>query len=164
MSIEEICQWLENSTVGTTIIGSNWLFPIIEGTHVLALGLAVGLVVLSDLRLIGVIMRNKPASVVWSQLMPWMTGGMTVMFISGGLLFWSQATKAYASTYFQIKMLLLIAAAVNALAYHLTIYKRMKEWDLAPIPPPRARLAGWVSLILWTSVIIMGRTMAYTSF
>ncbi len=51
MSIEELCQWLENSTVGTTIIGSNWLFPIIETAHVMALGLAVGLVVLSDLRL-----------------------------------------------------------------------------------------------------------------
>ena len=164
MSIEELCQWLENSTVGTAIIGSNWLFPIIEGTHVLALGLAVGIVVLSDLRLMGVIMRNKPASLVWSQLAPWMIGGIAVMFVSGGLLFWSQATKAYASNYFRVKMILLVAAAVNAAVYHLTICKRMKEWDTAPVPPPQARAAGWISLILWAGIIVMGRTIAYTSF
>ena len=164
MSLAEFCQWLENSDVGSTIIGSNWLFPIIETTHVMGLGLAVGLIALSDLRLPGVIMRTKPASVVWSQLMPWMVGGMAVMFASGGLLFWSQALKAYNSTYFRIKMILLFATAINAAAYHLTIYQRMNEWDVAPVPPPQARRAGWISLILWTGIIVMGRTMAYTSF
>jgi hypothetical protein len=48
-----------------------------------------------------------------------------VMFASGGLLFWSQALKAYNSTYFRIKMILLIVTAINAAVYHLTIYKRM---------------------------------------
>ena len=146
MSLAEFCQWLENSEVGSTIIGSTWLFPIIETTHVMGLGLTVGLIALSDLRLTGVIMRTKPASVVWSQLMPWMVGGMAVMFASGGLLFWSQALKAYNSTYFRIKMILLIAAAINAAVYHLTIYKRIMNGTWRPYPLLRlVERAGFLS-------------------
>jgi len=132
--------------VGSTIIGSTWLFPIIETTHVMELGLAVGLIAPSNLRLMGVIMRTKPASVVWSQLMPWMVGGMAVMFASGGLLFWSQALKAYNSTYFRIKMILLIAAAINAAVYHLTIYKRIMNGTWRPYPLLRlVERAGFLS-------------------
>jgi hypothetical protein len=37
----------------------------------------------------------------------------------------------------------------------------MAEWDKAPVPPLRARVTGAVSLILWTAIIVTGRTMAY---
>jgi hypothetical protein len=129
---------------------------------VLALSLSVGLVVISDLRLIGVVMRRRPASEVFRQLAPWMLAGFAIMFASGILLFWSQALKAYESIFFRAKLCLLILAGANAAVYHLTIYRRMDEWENKLIPPSQARLAGWLSLIIWAGVIAAGRTMAYT--
>jgi hypothetical protein len=160
-SVLEICRWLDHSAIGADIRES-LLFPFIEGFHVLALSLSIGLVVITDLRLMGVVMRNRPASEIWSQFFPWMMSGFGVMFLTGSLLFWSHALSAYNSTAFRVKLLLLILSGLNAAIYHLTIYRKLDQWDASPIPPLQARLAGWTSLILWAGVITMGRIMAYT--
>jgi len=162
MSLLEFCRLLDRSPIGTEIRESSALFPIIEGIHVLALSLSVGLVLATDLRLMGVVLRNRPASEIWSQFFPWMMSGFGVMFATGALLFWSHALSAYNSTAFRVKLLLLILSGLNAAVYHLTIYRKLDDWDASPVPPLQARLAGWTSLILWAGVITMGRIMAYT--
>ena len=162
MSLLSICQWIENTDISTSLRESTYVFPIVETTHVLGLSLSVGLLVVSDLRLVGVVMRRRPASEVSQQLAPWMLAGFAIMFASGVLLFWSQALKAYNSVFFRIKLCLLVLAAVNACVYHLTIYRRMGDWENRLVPPSQARLAGWLSLIIWAGIIAAGRTMAYT--
>src|SRR5436305_2085888 len=62
MSILEICDWIQNTPSSTAIRESLWVFPIIEGSHVLALGLSVGTVLWFDLRLMGLAMRQHTVS------------------------------------------------------------------------------------------------------
>ena len=62
MSLLEICEWIQNTPSSTAIRESLWVFPIIEGSHVLALGLSVGTVLWFDLRLMGVAMRHHTVS------------------------------------------------------------------------------------------------------
>jgi hypothetical protein len=162
ISVLEFCKLLDHSAIGTDIRESSLLFPVIEGIHVLALSLSIGLVVITDLRLMGVVMRNRPASEIWSQFSPWMMSGFGVMFLTGALLFWSHALSAYNSTAFRVKLLLLILSGLNAAVYHFTIFRKLDQWDTSQTPPIQARLAGWTSLILWAGVITMGRIMAYT--
>jgi hypothetical protein len=38
----------------------------------------------------------------------------------------------------------------------------MHEWDGSSVLPLSARMAGVISLVLWTAIIVTGRTMAYT--
>jgi hypothetical protein len=161
-SVMEVCRLLDRSMIATDIRESSLLFPAIEGIHVLALSLSIGLVVITDLRLMGVVMRNRPVSEIWSQFSPWMMSGFGVMFLTGALLFWSHALSAYNSAAFRVKVLLLILSGLNAAVYHFTIYRKMDQWDTCQPPPVQARLAGWTSLILWAGVITMGRIMAYT--
>ncbi|MBZ5618707.1 MAG: hypothetical protein LAQ69_08300 [Acidobacteriia bacterium] len=161
MSLYSFCQWLQDTPWGTGIRESTLVFPIIETIHVLALGLSVGTVAVFDLRLLGWGLRREPASQVMGQIMPWSLAGFAVMFISGGLLFWSQALKAYGSVYFRIKLLLLLLAGVNALVFQLTVYRSMTTWDKAEVTPLSARLIGGLSLALWIGIIAAGRTMAY---
>ena len=158
----EICGLLDRSTIGVTIRESSLLFPVIEGVHVLALSFSVGMILVTDLRLMGFVLRDRPVSEVWSQFSPWMLAGFGIMFLTGALLFWSHALSAYHSTAFRVKLLLLIASGLNAALYHVTIHRKMAQWDDSPLPPPAARFAGWVSLLLWAGVITMGRIMAYT--
>ena len=162
MLLLQFCKVLEKSAVGTQIRESTLLFPVIEGLHVLALAFSIGLILICDLRLIGVVLRKRPASEVWSQFFPWMMAGFAVMFVTGAFLFWSHALAAYNSFAFRAKLLLLALSAVNAVVYHTTIYRKMDRWDTALVPPMGARFAGWVSLILWVGIVAMGRIMAYS--
>jgi hypothetical protein len=157
-----LVEWLYHTSISVAIRESSWIFPIIETTHVLALSLSVGVLFVSDLRLVGVILRRRPASELWQQLFPWMIAGFVVMFMSGALLFWSQPVKAYQSVFFRAKIALLLLAGLNAAIYHVTVFRRINEWDSAIVPPTQARLTGWISLALWAGVIAAGRTMAYT--
>ena len=70
MSVLDFCQWLQSTTVGTSIRESLWVFPIINGIHVLGLALSIGIIVWFDLRLAGWSMRHKPISELWGQLLP----------------------------------------------------------------------------------------------
>ena len=162
MTIPEFCKMLEDSGIGTELRESSLWFPLIEGLHVLGLSISVGLIVISDLRLAGLVLKKRSASEVWSQFLPWLTPGFILMTITGVLLFWSHAYSAYNSMAFRTKLVLLFLAASNAAYYHLTVYRKMDQWDNDPVPPAGARFAGWTSLVLWVVIITMGRIMAYS--
>lgn len=161
MSIPDLCQWLQDTRWGVGIRESTLMFPIIEGTHAIGIAFSVGVLLIMDLRLAGFLLRREPVSQVSSQLMPWTLGGFGVMFITGALLFWSQAMKAYGSVFFRIKLALLVLAAINALVFELRLRRSIATWDTAEKPPLRVRMAGILGIILWAGVIAAGRTMAY---
>ena len=62
MALQEICQWIQNLGWATSLRESEWAFPIVEGTHVIALSLSVGTLLLMDLRLAGVLFRKERVS------------------------------------------------------------------------------------------------------
>ena len=86
------------------------------------------------------------------------------MFASGGMLLTAYATAAFGNVYFRLKAATLLAAAANALVYHLFTERRVAAWDTAGTPPRAARIAGLTSIALWATVIIAGRMMSYTMF
>jgi hypothetical protein len=159
MSPLEICHALQDSAFGTSLRESQFLFPLIETAHVLGLALSVGIILLTDLRLIGVAMARERVAEVTKQLKLSMLTGFAVMFVSGGLLFSCEAAKLYVSTPFRIKLTFLLVAGLNALLFETTIGRSVEYWK-DPIPP-QAKLAGWISLLCWAAVIVFGRWTAY---
>ncbi|SPF35411.1 conserved hypothetical protein [Candidatus Sulfopaludibacter sp. SbA4] len=77
------CQWLQNTRLATAIAESSWLFPLIEGSHILALPLSVGMIVIFDLRLLGFAFRGGPASKLLNEFLRWSKIGFAVMFTTG---------------------------------------------------------------------------------
>ena len=76
MSLYSYLEWFQHTPFSTAIRESVWVFPIIETTHVLALSLSTGLLVWFDLRLLGLVMRDQPVSVLHKQMMPWSNRGI----------------------------------------------------------------------------------------
>ena len=161
MSLLEFMQWLETTSVSTGIRESTLAFPVIEGSHVLALGLSVGTIVALDLRLMGWGMKKTPVSVIFEQLRPWSLLGFAIMFVTGILLFWSEPVKCYRTGSFILKMVFLLGTGINAMIFDRTVYPSVAGWDTAAVVPSRARMAGYTSLFLWAGVIFCGRWTAY---
>src|SRR5215468_5896843 len=130
----KFARYLYESKIGTGIRESVWVFPIVEGTHLLGIALSVGMLCWFDLRLLGLVLRDQPVSKVWQQVMPVAFVGFALMFVTGALLFWAEAFTAFHSVHFWIKMLLLLLAGVNALRFETTAHRNMADWDLAPVP------------------------------
>jgi hypothetical protein len=162
MSLLPFCQWLEN-TPGSIAIHEG-PYAIIESVHVLTLCVFVGLAVMLDMRLLGVTMRRVPVSEVARRLLPWTVAGFVVMVASGVLLFYAIPVRSYQSIFFRFKMAMLILAGLNVWVFHSGIYRRLADWDLDPVPPRAARIAATLSLILWASIVLSGRMIAYNWF
>ena len=79
--------------------------------------------------------------------------GLAVMLISGPLMFSADAVNYLHNPAFQFKMVCLSLA----LLFHFTLHRRAVH----PLTPSLlAKLAGAVSLALWTSVLAGGRMIA----
>jgi hypothetical protein len=164
MSLQRFCEWLANTPGSIALHESLWGYPIVESTHVLTMCLFLGMIVMLDLRLLGVTMRRVPVSQVAGRLLPWARAGFVVMVVSGALLFYAIPVRAFHNIFFRLKVVMLILAGLNAWAFHSGVFGKVSEWDLNSVPPRRARMAGAVSLVLWASIVVAGRMIAYNWF
>ena len=161
MSVYEICQFIQDSQIGTAIRESQIVFPVVESIHVLGLAVSAGAIVLLDLRLTGLGMRHVMPGQIMHRLKPWYLTGFAIMMLSGALLFWAEAEKLYRSPTFRWKLVFLVIAGLNAAYYEVKYVPKMDGWDGKSSLPSGAKAAGWCSLISWAAVIGFGRWTAY---
>ena len=155
-------KWLEATYLGSSVRDSDWLFPFIESVHLLGIVVLVGTSVLLDLRLLGRgVLRDRPASQVASRALLVMWGSFGVMFVTGVLMFMSEAVRCYGSAAFRVKIVLLVAAGLNALVFQLGPYRKIAGWESVAVAPRSARVAAWVSMALWVCIVAAGRGIAY---
>jgi hypothetical protein len=161
MSLANFLQWLHDTQFSNTIRDSLWTEPIVETIHVLTLTLFLGFAVLLDMRLLGLAMRRRRMSVVLSQFNPWLFAGFTIMVVTGVILFCGDPVAFYSTTFFKVKMIMLVLAGVNVLIFNAIIGRRVAQWDTAASAPWPAKVAAIVSLVLWILIIAAGRGIAY---
>src|SRR5215475_12878192 len=71
MSLLGACQWLAQTRGSIALHESTYMYPLVESVHVLTLCLFVGMSVLFDLRLLGLVLPQVRASSVSARLNPW---------------------------------------------------------------------------------------------
>jgi hypothetical protein len=154
-------EWLDAFPTSIAIRESVYGYPYLLTAHAVTMALFAGLIVMMDLRLLGVAYKRTPLSQVQRQLFPWQMATMVLSALTGALLFYGQPLRYYGKVFFWVKMVLMIGAGLNALAFHYGTYKSIATWDDSPRAPLGARLAGAFSIVLWAGVVIFGRITAY---
>jgi hypothetical protein len=157
----EFCQWLDQSSVGTAIRQSLWLFPAIETVHLLGMAALVGTIGVLDLRLLGWVARQQPVSRMAARLIPWAWVGFVVQVITGALLFSSEAAKIYGNPAFRLKMLLLLLAGLQALIFQTVLSRKLAVWDERRSFPVAGKIAGLSSILLWVAIVTAGRFIGF---
>jgi len=156
-----LAEQIEASAIGVAIAESRYAYPVIEGIHLIGLAISVGLIFLTDLRLMNVFLKRVPLQDMLRHLRPYVIGGFIAVFISGGLLFWSAAARMLESPAFIAKMLFMALAGANALYFELVIAQREPVRENHSVLPSSVRYAGMASLGLWTLVVVCGRLIPY---
>jgi hypothetical protein len=140
---------------------SGLTYPVIMATHLTCIAVFGGMIVITDLRLLGVALQNRPIADVVNGLRWWKRLGFIIMVTMGFLLFGSKASDYYPNPYFWTKMLFLALIAIHALIFRPGVYNHPEKLDASPIIPTRAKAAAALSLVLWTGVVCMGRMIGY---
>jgi hypothetical protein len=162
--IRDALEWLGATPWSVALLESYYVWPLIESAHTLMIALFVGTAIMLDLRLMGVTFGGIPTSQFTERLLPWTRAGFALMVVTGLLLFYSAPVRYWYNIFFRLKVLLILVAGLNIFLFHRRIYTRMREWDHDPIPPGAARLAGLVSIVAWSLIVVSGRMIAYNWF
>ena len=163
-SLRTVFEWVNTFPSSIAFRESQYVFPVTLTVHVVGMCVFAGLIVMMDLRLMGVANMRTPFSEVQKRLFPWQMVGMTVSAITGALLVYGQPMRYYANILFWTKVVMMVLAGVNALAFHRSTYHSVAAWDTSPVLPFGAKLAGVLGLALWAGVIVSGRLVAYNWF
>ncbi len=151
-------QWCETLWLGQFVVGSLWLFPVIESMHLLALALLGGSILLVDIRLLGLGLTDREVSELARDARPWMVGALVAMILSGIPLFLSEPIKCYYSTAFWIKMTTL----PFAVAFAFTVRWRVALAEPVRNTARRQKLVGALSIALWFTVAAAGRWIGFS--
>jgi uncharacterized protein DUF6644 len=109
MTLYHTAQDIEASALGQTIRESTWLFPAIESTHLLALALLGGSVLIISLAVLGVGLKTPPAE-IYKSAHRYMNAAVIVLLVTGILLGISEPVKLYGRQAFWVKMISLVVA------------------------------------------------------
>ena len=152
-----VFEWCDATAVGAAVRSSLWWFPVIEAVHLLGLSVLGGALLLVDLRLLGVGLRNQTISELADQMRPWLVGAIVVMGSTGLLLFLSEAVKCYYNDAFWLK----ISTLPIALLFSFTVRARVAGAGGLDASI-RTRLVGATSIALWFTVAAAGRWVGYS--
>lgn len=159
MTVQSTLDWIESTSLSTAIREGGLPYPIIGGLHLLSIALFGGMLLITDVRFLGLALKTRKVSDVWHMALPWKRLGFVVVLVTGLLLTWAEPIRLYRSPSFWIKMTLLALVGVHALVFRGSVYAHPEKLDVSV--SSRAKLAAAISLVLWAGLIVSGRLIAF---
>jgi hypothetical protein len=155
MSLLRLFQWLGHTPLGVFMQQSTYAFAVVEMIHLLSLAILGGVILIIDLRALGLGVKSQTPGGLAQQLRPLLLGSLAVSVVSGILLLSEEPLKCYYNPAFRAKMLFLGLA----LLFYFAIQQRLLGTQRAGGTSISTKCAGVVSLFLWLSVGLAGRAI-----
>jgi hypothetical protein len=162
--IDFLIRLLLSTGVNDYVATHDWVWPVCEILHFFGMALIIGTIGLVDLRILGIgkgipiksLEKFVPLGVIGFVVN--LTTGLT--FVGGNPVGGPQ--EYLTNLAFLLKMLLILIAGVNLLAFYAFGIARAAN-AVAPdgTAPVSAKVVAGVSLFAWIGVIIMGRYIMY---
>ena len=161
-TVTELLNWLESTPLAVYIAESTIAFPVIEIVHVVAITLVFGTIAIVDFRLLGLGSNNRAVTELCRDVLPWTWAAFAIATTTGALMFIHHAHEYFANTAFRMKMLLMLAAAINMIVFEFITFRGVAKWDRGVPVAPAGKVAGVVSLVCWLGVVGFARWVGFT--
>lgn len=149
--------WVNSTAVGEFVTSRPWMWPTCETLHFIGLSLLLGVVLVVDLRMLGV-MKNVSFATL-HRLLPWGILGFGINVMTGMLFFLGAPDQYTSNTAFQWKIAMVLVAAANAL--YFTVLD--EAWALGPgdDAPLVAKVMAVSAMFLWVGVMYCGSMLPF---
>ena len=157
MSIIDFYTWVEHSSLGNWMRYYTYAFSAIEVVHLFGVTVLLGTIYTVNFRLCGFALKSRSVSEIARGMAPWSLGGYVVTFITGVMLFASEALKMHDNGLWPYKTTFLFAALI----LQFTVYRSITKPGRAEASPLIAKFTGAVSAVLWLFVGMAARGIAF---
>jgi uncharacterized membrane protein len=155
-----ISAWLAETSLSVAVSGAAWVIPTVQAIHILAIAIVLSSVAMLDLRLAGLIGREQPIRSMTLRFYPWIWGALAVLLVTGFIMIMGEPDRELRNWIFWAKMALIVSAVLVTMPVRRML-DECRFRDLAPNRQQVIRLLALVSLLLWVTVIVCGRWIAY---
>jgi hypothetical protein len=157
MTEADILHWIKDTSLGAAVRESTWMFAAGETLHFIGLSLLVGSLLIVDLRLLG-FLRGVPVRAAFAFL-PFGILGFLINFATGIEFFTADPFMYWPNPAFRLKMLLILLAGLNALAFMIVGHRRALDLRDDQSTGGFAKASAGLSLSLWLVVLLLGRLL-----
>ena len=158
MEVIAFFEWLDGSALASVSKAYGGVFAVVQMFHLLALALLGGTVLLADLRLLGVLMRDVPSEVVVDNTQRWFNVALVVIVLSGIFMSSAVALKLYYNEMFWAKM----AGLAFGVAFVYGVRRPLLRFAHETINPWALRALAVTSLVVWFTVAAAGRWIGFS--
>jgi uncharacterized membrane protein len=148
---------LENLAWFSDLRSSAYVYPVVLAFHLTAISWFAGMIVATDLRLLGWALPDIPAAELIRRLRFGKRIGFILAAGCGFVLFAAKAEEYYYNAFFRTKMLLLALVMIHALLFRRSVYAGKTE------PARQAKVGASLSLLLWLAILCAGRAIGYVA-
>jgi len=151
--------WITASAVQKFVLSQPWMWPTCETLHFIGLSLLFGIVLVVDLRMMGLIKHVSFAAL--HRLLPWAILGFAINLLTGMAFYIASHDSNHYTTSvtFQWKMVLVLIAGANAL--YFTVFD--EPWELGPgdDAPLMAKAMAASAVLLWIGIMFCGSMLPF---
>jgi hypothetical protein len=159
-SLTPFTTWLAATPVSQLIGEYHWITPAVQCVHILGIAVVMSCILMMDLRLLGAVGRDDAVQMSARRYLPWVWWTLLILFVSGATLIIGEPRRSLQNPIFLLKMALLVGSAGLTALTQWPFGHDAGFWQ-APRHRHAAKLLAAASLILWVSIELCGRWIAY---
>jgi uncharacterized membrane protein SirB2 len=155
--------WLAGTQASLAIQTNLWVIPTIQSFHIAAIGIVMASVFMMDLRILDWAGQDQTLSQTARRFGPWLWGALTVLLCTGILLVIGEPVRELMSLAFWLKMTMLAIGVLTAILFQRALSRNEHDWEVSRIHRRSTRSLAMLTFLVWFSIIILGRLIAYDS-
>ena len=161
MTMENLAHWIAHTPLSVALQETKWVIPTSQSVHILAVAVVMASVLLTNLRLAGLVAPGVEPSVFGQRYLRGVWWALPILLATGAVQIAAEPTRGLTNPTFWLKMGLLAAVILAT----VVLQRRAESEGAAGETPSRRRLTSglaWVALGAWVAIVLCGRWIAYT--
>ena len=160
--MKQFALWLSTTPPSVFIQEHNtWTIPTIQSIHIVGIAVAIGSVLMINLRILGWAGTDQTLQQTTGRFGPWLTASLWLLLVTGLLMVIGEPVRELITLSFWLKMSLVAAGTVIAAIFQRTLRRHDERWQQSLLDRRSTKVLAVLTVLMWLSVIVLGRLIAY---
>ena len=158
MDLYPFFDWLDTSILADIAKAYGGVFAVVQMFHLLGMSMLGGMVLVGDLRLLNILLKDVPSEQVIENTQKWFNVALAIVMTSGIFMSSSVAMKLYYNDMFWAKM----TSLGLGITFVYVIRRPLLKFKHDTLNPWTLKLIAATSISIWFTVAAAGRWIGFS--